>query len=71
MTLAFAALVRPPGRPESRSVFRSREAALRCAKRAVERDGGTADVVWLKDGVPKLWLALVSEGGISLTEHWV
>lgn len=51
--------------------YETRERALRGARNQHTRLGGNVQVVWCKDGVPKLWLAFVSDDGVSLTASWV
>jgi hypothetical protein len=55
--------------------YGDKETALRSATRRVRdlaRVGvdETIDVVWARDGVPKVWLACVTPEGVQRTKHW-
>jgi hypothetical protein len=50
--------------------YPSKEAALRAAKRHFTRTQEGVEVVWCKDGVPKVWLAFVTPLGTELSSWW-
>jgi len=51
--------------------YATKEAALKAAQRHFARTHEGVEVVWCKDGSPKMWLAYVTLLGVEKTEYWV
>lgn len=66
----FATIVRHANGPYRHRCYATKQQALRGAQRRHRRFGDSVDVVWCRDGIPKVWLAHVTAEGVRYTEAW-